>query len=103
MKGSERKYETIELELMASVKGISAFRNILYGREFILLKDNKPLLYYKRIINTANIITRWLMDFQEYSFQCHHIPGVQNVLADYFSRTLTDNQIITLNEDPLLF
>ena len=97
---AETRYPAIQLELMAIVKGISAFRNILYGRQFTILSDSKPLDKYKKITSPVRIITRWLMELEESQFIFQHIPGKQNIFADYLSRTPTDKNSIDLRSNP---
>ena len=48
LRKAETRYPAIQLELIDIVKGISAFRNILYGRQFTILSDSKPLDKYKK-------------------------------------------------------
>ena len=40
---AQRRYSTIQKELLAIVESIKAFRVYLYGRFFILITDHKPL------------------------------------------------------------
>lgn len=83
---SEKKYPPIKLELYAIFKGITSFKYQLYNRHFVVLSDAKPLNHYKNSSSPADIITRWLMEISEYSFSFEHIPGSENILADYISR-----------------
>lgn len=83
---SEANYPALKLELMAIVKGVSAFRHYLFNRHFKVLSDSKPLEHFRRTTSPANIITRWLLELSEYSFTFKHIPGILNKLPDYISR-----------------
>jgi len=40
---TERKYSQLEKEGLAVVFGVKRFHQYLYGREFIILSDHKPL------------------------------------------------------------
>ena len=75
LRKAEKKYPAIQQELMAIVKDIAAFRQILYGRHFIILSDSKPLKHYKKSTSPMDIITRWLLSLREYSFTFK--PGVK--------------------------
>lgn len=74
LRKAKTKYPPIQLELMAIVKGMAAFRNIAYGRHFIVLSDSKPLKHYKHTTSPADIVTHWLLDIREYTFTFSHIP-----------------------------
>ena len=100
LRKAETKYPAIQLELMAIVKGISAFRNILFGRQFTILSDSKPLDKYKKTNSSAGIVTRWLMELAEYQFIFQHVPGKQNILADFLSRTPFDKNSTDVNRNP---
>lgn len=102
LRKAETKYPPIQLELMAIAKALTAFRNLLYGRHFILLSDSKPLRHYRKTSSPADIITRWLMDISEYSFTFSHIPGKLNILADFLSRTPLKNNSSDLTSEPNL-
>lgn len=43
---AQRRYSTIERELLAIVEAIKAFRVYLYGRFFVLITDHRPLCYF---------------------------------------------------------
>ena len=85
--GAERNYSTIEKECLAIVWAIQKLKVFLYGREFILLVDNKPLVY----LNEANLknarVMRWAMFLQDWSFRVESIKGSDNHCADYLSRS----------------
>lgn len=87
LKESESRYPAIQLELMAIVKGVCAFEYYLRGRHFFILSDSKPLKHYSKISSPANITSRWLLTLGEFDFTFEHLPGKENILADFFSRT----------------
>ena len=84
---AEKKYPPIKLELYALYKAITSFKYYLFGRHFYVLSDAKALDKYKRSSSPTDIITRWLMELSEFSFSFIHVPGKENVLADYLSRS----------------
>ena len=102
LRKAETRYPAIQIELMAIVKGITAFRHILYGRHFIIISDSKPLKHYKKSSSPMDIITRWLLTLSEYSFTFEHIPGKQNILADYLSRIPVNNNSTDIISEPNL-
>ena len=90
----ERRYSQIEREALAIVCGSERFHLYLYGSEFELRSDHKPL---ELIFNNPKSqpparIERWALRRQPYCFTVKHIQGVTNP-ADYMSRHPTDVQL----------
>lgn len=88
------KYSTIEKELLAIVLAVENFRHYLYGKEFLIITDHKPLVYLFNVKNTNSRLFRWRIILMEYRFQIMHRQGSQNVVADALSRVKeeTENQ-----------
>ncbi|MES9994361.1 MAG: RNase H-like domain-containing protein [Candidatus Thiodiazotropha sp.] len=82
----ERNYSVIEKECLGIVWGIEKFRKYLYGVEFLLETDHKPLSYMQtaKVLNPR--IMRWAMKLQPYRFRIVAIRGQDNLGADYLSR-----------------
>ena len=80
----EKNYSTIEKECLGIIWGIEKFRKYLYGVEFLLETDHKPL----SCLQTARVlyprIMGWAMRLQPYRFTA--IRGQNNLGADYLSR-----------------
>ena len=62
--------------------------NYLYGKEFVLETDHRPLTY----LNTAKVanarLMRWALALQPFKFRVENIKGVENVGADFLSRSV---------------
>ena len=82
----ERNYSVIEKECLGIIWGIEKFRKYLYGVEFLLETDHKPLSYLQtaKVLNPR--IMRWAMKLQPYRFRIIAIRGQENFGADYLSR-----------------
>ena len=82
----EKNYSTIEKECLGIIWGIEKFRKYLYGVEFLLETDHKPLSYLQtaKVLNPR--IMHWAMRLQPYSFRIVAIRGQDNLGADYLSR-----------------
>ena len=82
----ERNYSVIEKECLGIIWGVEKFRKYLYGVEFLLETDNKPLSYMQtaKVLNPR--IMRWAMKLQPYRFRIVAIRGRDNLGADYLSR-----------------
>lgn len=82
----QRRYSTIQKELLVIVEAIKAFRVYLYGRFFILITDHKPLCYLFNMKDCGSRLFRQRLDLMEYNFKILHRPGAQNTVADALSR-----------------
>uniref|UniRef100_A0A3P9MCB8 Gypsy retrotransposon integrase-like protein 1 n=1 Tax=Oryzias latipes TaxID=8090 RepID=A0A3P9MCB8_ORYLA len=87
----ERRYSQTEKEALAIVWACEKFHVFLYGKDFVLVTDHKPLetIYSPKSKPPARI-ERWALRLQPYSFKVLYKPGPQNS-ADSLSR-LTVNQ-----------
>jgi len=76
----ERRYSQTEREALGLVWGCERFHVYLYGVEFTLLTDHKPLevIYSTNSRNSARI-ERWVLILQPYRFKVRYIPGKQNI------------------------
>ena len=81
-----RNYSVIEKECLGIIWGVEKFRKYLYGVEFLLETDHKPLSYMQtaKVLNPR--IMRWAMKLQPYRFRIVAIRGRDNLGADYLSR-----------------
>lgn len=82
----ERRYSQTEKEALGLVWGCERFHMYLYGVEFTLLTDHKPLeVIYSTSSRTSARIERWVLRLQPYKFTVQYVPGKQNI-ADPLSR-----------------
>ena len=84
----EVAYSTIEKECFAIVWAIKKFMLYLYGTEFIIQTDHKPLVYLNKTKFVNDRIMRWAMFIQNYKFRIESIRGSENVGADFLSRVI---------------
>lgn len=83
---TQKRYSTIEKELLAIVESIKAFRPYLYGRYFILITDHKPLCYLFNMKECNSRLFRQKIELLDYNFKIIYRPGAQNHVADALSR-----------------
>ncbi|KAF4530213.1 hypothetical protein B566_EDAN018331 [Ephemera danica] len=89
---TQQKYPQIEKEGLAIIHAVQKFHKFVYGKEFTLVSDNKPIVYIfaenKQIPVTAHQrIQRWALMLSAYKYQLKHRKGVELLLPDYLSRT----------------
>lgn len=85
----ERRYSQTEREALAVVWACERFHVYLYGIDFTIWTDHKPLetIYSKKSYKPSARIERWVLRLQPYNFQVQYIPGKKNI-ADSLSRLM---------------
>ena len=89
---AERNYTTTEKECLSMVFAIEKFRHYLLGNKFIFYVDHEALKYLLNKPELSGRVTRWMLLFQEFSFEVVTKAGKTHVLADHLSRLLTNDQ-----------
>ncbi|KAL7298999.1 hypothetical protein TKK_0008096 [Trichogramma kaykai] len=99
---AERGYSQLDREALAIFFGVKIHHQYLYGREFILKTDHKPLTFIfgsKEGLPqmAASRLQRWAVFLSGYNFEIQHVRGADNVVADGLSRInmneLTDKTV----------
>lgn len=83
---AEKRYSTIEKELLAIVWATKHFRPYLYGRKFIIYTDHRPLAWLNSFKEPNSKLTRWKLRLSEFNFEVIYKKGRQNTNADALSR-----------------
>ena len=72
----ERRYSQTEKEALGLVWACERFHVYLYGIQFELLTDHKPLeVIYSSKSKPSARIERWVLRLQPYHFTVKHVPG----------------------------
>ena len=88
----ERRYSQTEREALGVVWGCERFHLYLYGAEFSLYTDHKPLeVIYGPKAKPPARFERWGLRLQQYRFKVIYEPGSKNP-ADVLSRLPLSNQ-----------
>ena len=91
--GAEKNYQNLERECLAMIWGMEKFHYFLYGKQFTLETDQKPLvsIYRKHMVEIPPRIQRLIVRrFPYQPFDIQYRKGVEIPLADALSRvTLT--------------
>lgn len=83
---AERNYSTIELECLAIIKTIKKFHHFLYGKEFDIKTDHRPLVWLHSVSDPTSRLVRWRLKIMNYQYKISYIPGKTNHTADLLSR-----------------
>ena len=91
--GAEKNYQNLERECLVTIWGMEKFHYFLYGKQFTLETDQKPLvsIYRKHMVEISPGIQRLIVrSFPYQPFNVQYRKGVEIPLADALSRvTLT--------------
>ena len=79
--------------------GMQRFHTFLYGREFNVTTDHRPLVMIanKPIASAPPRLQRMLIQLHEYNFTMTHRPGSQNQLAEGLSRLPSPNNVTSID------
>jgi hypothetical protein len=81
------QWPTIEKEGFGMFKGVKDLDFLLSVKSFALQVDHNNLLWMEA--STVPKIIRWRIFLQAYDFVLSHVPGKQNIVADWLSRIFT--------------
>ena len=87
--GSEKNYQNMERECLATIWGMEKFHYFLYGKEFTLETDQKLLvsIYKKHMVEISPRIQKLVVrSFPYQPFNVRYRKGVEIPLADALSR-----------------
>ena len=88
---AERKYSQIEKEGLANIFGVKRFHQYLFGRQFTILSDHKPLKHlFSETQATPTLasarIQWWSLTLGAYDYMIEYKPGQEHGNADMLSR-----------------
>ena len=87
--GAEKNYQNLERECLATIWGMEKFHYFLYGKQFTLETDQKPLvsIYRKHMVEISPRIQRLIVrSFPYQPFDVQYRKGMEIPLADALSR-----------------
>lgn len=95
----ERRYCQTEKEALALVWAVEHFHMYLYGKDFELVTDHKPLeVIFGPKSKPCARIERWILRLQSYSYKVIYKPGKTNI-ADPLSRLCKEPPTIPKAEE----
>ena len=88
---TQRRYSQIQKEALAVIYGLQKFHQFIYGRNFILVTDHKPLVsLFSPTKGTpalaANRIARWALTLSQYDYTIEYRKTGEHGNADALSR-----------------
>lgn len=96
---AEKRYPTIEKELLAIVWAVKHFRPYLYGRTFTILTDHKPLIYLFNMRDPSSRLMKFRLMLEDYDYNIEYVKGSENIAADALSRiVISSNELKEMSE-----
>jgi transposase InsO family protein len=93
---AQRRWSPMEQECYAFIHALDKWHNYLSGIKFTWETDHKALTQLNKKAQVNKRCERWRLKIQEYDFDVKHIPGLQNSMPDYLSRSPVEDA----EEDP---
>ncbi|KAJ8886540.1 hypothetical protein PR048_012751 [Dryococelus australis] len=84
---AETNYSTTEREMLALVLAVKHFRPYLFGRQFKIVTDHKPLQYVFNVKDYSSRPLKWRLKLAKYSFEITYKAGKTITHVDALSRT----------------
>ena len=93
---AQRAYAQIEKEALAILFGCEKFHHYVYGREFVVESDHKPLetIMAKPLHAVPMRLQRMRIRLQSYDFKVRYTPGKDIPVADALSRHFSDEEYV---------
>ncbi|XP_055918925.1 uncharacterized protein K02A2.6-like [Eupeodes corollae] len=96
----ERNYSVLDKEALAVYYGVQKFSDYLFGRQFIIRSDHKPLLAKygedRSIpLMAAKRVHRWATYLAAFNYKFEYIKGQDNKVADMLSRFSFKDEVDT--------
>jgi hypothetical protein len=85
---TQARYAIIEREALAVIMCLKRWDYLLYGAFIDLYCDHNPLAFVITGSSDSAKLTRWSLALSRYNITFHHIPGKDNIVADYLSRCM---------------
>jgi hypothetical protein len=79
-----QKWDAFKREAFAIYYGVHSFAYYLRGKQFIVETDHRNLVWIEA--SQSPIVIRWRSLLQSFDFLLRHIPGRENLVADFISR-----------------
>ncbi|XP_020294887.1 uncharacterized protein LOC109860298 [Pseudomyrmex gracilis] len=83
---AETRYSTTEKELLAIVWATKHFRQYLFGKQFKIVTDHKPLIWLMNVKDSNSRLMRWRLKLEEFDYKIVYKSGKINTNADALSR-----------------
>lgn len=84
----ERKYCSVERELIAVIWSLEKLRHYVEGFHFKVITDCHSLVWLHRLKDPHGRLARWALRLQPYDFEVIHRKGSDHAVPDFLSRAV---------------
>jgi transposase InsO family protein len=99
---AQRRWSPMEQECYAFICALDKWHNYLSGTKFTWETDHKALTQLNKKAQINKRCERWRLKILEYDFDVKYIPGLQNSMPDYLSRSPVEDAEEDPDETPLV-
>ena len=85
---TQSRYSNIECEILGVVTGVEHFHQYLFGKQFTLYTDHKPIenLVLKPLVDTSPRVQRLMIQLSQYHMEVQYKAGQHLLLSDCLSQ-----------------
>lgn len=99
LKTREQNYSATELELLAVLHAVEAFRPYLEGYKFEVITDHSSLKWLHKLKNPTGRLARWAVQLQQYNMEITHRKGSSMQAPDALSRNPVEVSLVDFPPD----
>ena len=93
---TEQRYNTTDKELLSLYFAVKKCELYLVGHKFVVYTDHKPLIFLKTFRALVDKRIRWINYLENINTVIRYIPGKENVLSDFISRTIKKEEVLNV-------
>jgi transposase InsO family protein len=101
LRQAEKNYPIRELEALAILEGVRAYRPYVATGHFLVITDHSSLKYIMDSKAETGRIARWATELQMYDFEVRYRKGIVNKNADALSRRTYEQSPGSEEDNPL--
>ena len=96
LSGTEQRYSTTDKELLSIDFAVKKCEFYLVGHKFVVYTDHKQLIFLKTFRALVDKRIRWINYLENINTVIRYIPGKENVLSDFISRTIKKEEVLNV-------